>query len=155
MTDDADKTNHNGKGRPSKFEQLEIEKKLRPFFTSGLSSYTASRETNYSVNTVKKYYKKWYKEIRDSEAPEFVQACNDRRISTCLAQDEQLLKAERMQKELEEKTRTDVTPNIQLYKLRIRLIQLISDLLLKKLNTANSPTLDDMLTAFKKVDEQK
>ena len=99
MKDHTDETNSNGKGRPSKFEQLEMERKLRPLFMSGMSSYAAANETGYSLNTVKKYYQIFLREICDSEGPEFVQACKDRRTSTCLALEEQLLKMKKMQKE--------------------------------------------------------
>jgi len=91
-----DETNRNVKGRPSKPEQLQIERRLRPLFMRNLSSYTAANETGYSINTVKKYYKDFFRETRDLEGPEFDQACKERRISACLAIDEQLLKMEKM-----------------------------------------------------------
>ena len=154
MKDHTDETNSNGKGRPSKFEQLQIERKLKSLFMSGLSPYAAAKETGCSINTVKKYYGGFFQEIRDLEGPEFNQACKDRRISACLALEEQLLKMEKMQKELEQMPQTG-TPYIQLCKLKIGLANLISDLLIKKLNISNSPTADEMLAALRKVGEQK
>jgi hypothetical protein len=155
MKNDTDNTIHNRKGRPSKFEQLQIEKRLKPLFMRGLSSYSTAFETHYSINTVKKYYDNFYQEIRDLEGSEFNQACKDRKISACLGMDEQLLKMEKMQKELEQKPQTGGTQDIQLYKLRISLANSISDLRIKRLNIANSPTSDEILVALRKVDEQK
>ncbi len=155
MENHTNETNRNGKGRPSKFEQLQIEKRLQPLFMIGLSSYSATIETGYSINTVKKYYSNFYQEMRDLEGPEFDQACKDRKISTCFGIDEQLLNMKKMQRELEQKPQTDGSKYIQLYKLRISLAKSISDLLTKKLNIANSPTSDEMLVALRKVDEQK
>ncbi|HEV2192786.1 MAG TPA: hypothetical protein VGR54_04100 [Nitrosopumilaceae archaeon] len=151
MKNDTDNTVHNRKGRPSKFQQLQIERRLKPLFMRGLSPYSVAIETGYSKNTVKKYYGDFYQEIRDLEGPEFDQACKDRMISACLGIDEQLLKMEKMQKELEQKSQTDGTQYIQLYKLRISLANSISDLRIKKLNIANSPTSDEMLAALRKV----
>lgn len=154
MENGRDETNRNGKGRPSKSEQLEIERNLRTYFGRGKSTYQAAIKTGYSINTVKKYFSNFYKEVRDSEGPEFVQACKDRIVSACLAIDVQLSKMEEMQKELDQIPQAG-TRYIQLYKLKISLANSISDLFIKKLNIANSPTFDEMLVAIRKLDEDK
>ena len=89
------------------------------------------------------------------EGSEFDQACKDRKISACLAIDAQLSKMEKMQKELEQKPHTSGTQDIQQYKARISLVHLISDLIIKRLSIANSPTADEMLAALSKVEGQK
>ena len=155
MKDQTNEPNQNRRGRPSKCEQLQIERRLRPLFIRGLSTYSASIETGYSINTVKTYYDNFYKEIRDLEGPEFDQACKDRKISACLAIDEQIQKMEKMQKELEQKSQIGGTHDIQQYKLRISLCNLISDLKIKSLDIANSPTSDEILAALSKVEGQK
>ena len=155
MKNDTDNTVHNRKGRPSKYEQIQIERKLKLLFMRGSDSSAAAIETGYSINTLKSYYNNFYQEIRDLEGPEFDQACKDRKISACLGIDEQLLKMEKIQKELEQQSKTGGTHDIQLYKLRIGLANSISDLIIKKLNISNSPTSDEILAALRKVDEQK
>jgi hypothetical protein len=147
--------NHNGKGRPSKSEQLEIERILRPLFMKGLSSYAAANKTDYGINTVKKYYHKFYKEVRDLEGPDFAQECKDRIVSTCLGIDKQISKLEKIQEELELKSQNGGAQYIQLYKLRINLSDSISDLHMKRLGIANSPTYDEALAAIRKWHEQK
>ena len=155
MDNGTNKTDRNKRGRPSKPEQLDIERNLRNSFLSGKSSYQAAIETGYNKNTVKKYYSKLTKEARDLEDPEFAQACKDRNMSTGFAIDKQISKLEKMQEELERKTPTDETQYIQLYKLKISLADLISDKHIKKLNISNSPTYDEILAALRKIGEQK
>src|SRR5690348_10711916 len=101
MENDTDKTSRIGRGRPSKPGQLEIERNLRIPFQSGKSAYQASIETGYNINTVKKYYAQFYKEIKDLEGTEFTQACKDRKISTGFVIDKQISKMEKLQEELE------------------------------------------------------
>lgn len=155
MKDQTNESNNNGRGRPTKSEQLQTERRLRPLFMRGMSTYSASIETGYSINTVRKYYDNFYKETRDLEGPEFDQACKDRKITACLALDIQIQKMEKMQKELEQKSQIGGTQDIQQYKLRISLCNMISDLNIKRLSIANSPTADEMLAALSKVDGQK
>lgn len=155
MDNDTDKNNRNGNGRPSKSEQLEIERTLRPLFMRGLSAHAAANKTGHSINTVKKYYLKFYKEITDLEGQDFAQQCKDRKISACLGIDDQISKLEKIEQELELKSQNSGVQYIQIYKLRISLANSISDLRIKRLGIANSPTYDEMLAALKKVDEQK
>jgi predicted transcriptional regulator len=152
---EENETNRNGKGRPSKYEQLEIERTLRDTFRRGLLSHQAVTETGYSPNTVKKYYGKFYKEIRDLEGPNFAQECMNRRISACLGLDQEILKQEKVREELELKSKTGGTQDIHLYKLQTSLSNSIADLIEKRLAIANSPTYRDMLEAMKEVEKQK
>ena len=154
MNNDTSENNRNGKGRPTKYEQLQIERRLRPLFLKGASPYHAANETGYSPNTVKKYYSIFYHEVRDLESTEFDQACKNRKVSACFGIDEQIQKLEKIQKEIEFKSQTGGTQDIQLYKLRINLANSISELYIKRLDIANSPTYDEMLKAMKKVEEK-
>jgi hypothetical protein len=147
--------NHNRRGKPSKHEQLEIERKLRSLFYKGVKPYQAVNETGYSPNTVKKYYCIFHKEIRDLEGSSFSQRCSDRKTSTCLGLDKQIEKLEKIQEELELKSKTGGTQDIKLYKLRISLSNSIADLITKRLGIANSPTYDDILEAMREVEKQK
>lgn len=149
------KTNRSGKGRPSKPEQLEIESRLKDLFKKGTDSYSAANQTGYSINTVKKYYNKFYKEIRDLEGPDFAQTCKDRMVLTCLGIDKQISKFEKIEQELELKSQNGGKQDIHLYKLRISIAKAISDLYIKRMSIANSPTSDDMLETVQKWEYQK
>lgn len=153
--DDTSTDGQKSRGRPSKKEELEMDGQLRRCFLQGKSPWTASKETCHSVNTVRKYYKKYYTETITAEAPEFVQACKERVISTRLALEEQLTKMQLMQSEMEKASPQNVTHYIQICKLKIGLNREITDLHLKILNIANTPTVDEILAAFRKEGEMK
>ena len=155
MDNDTNENNRNGRGKPSKYEQLEIERRLRSLFSMGLSPHAAAIETGYSINTVKKYYRKFYKEIRDFEGQNFAQECKDRIFSACCGIDTEISNLRKIQKELELKSQNSGTQYLQLCKLQISVSNSISDLIMKRLGIANSPTYDDMLAAMRKEGEQK
>lgn len=150
---DETKTFRQNRGRPSKKEELEMERQLRDCFLEGKSPWAASHETGHSVNTVRRYYKRYHAEAKESESPEFVEACKERILSTRLALERQLQKMEKVQNELEKVSAQDGTHYIQINKLRINAVQTITDLHLKILNIANSPTMDELMTAFRKAGE--
>ncbi len=151
MDNYTNENNRNGRGKPSKHEQLEIERTLRDTFRRGLLPCQAVIETGYSPNTVKKYYSKFYKEIRDLEGPDFAQQCKDRIISACFGLDREILKQEKIREELELKSKTGGTQDIHLYKLQTSLSNSIAGLIEKRLAIANSPTYRDILEAMKEV----
>jgi hypothetical protein len=155
MDNGTSENNRNGRGKPSKQEQLEIERTLRDTFRRGLLPYQAVIETGYSPNTVKKYYSKFCKEIRDLEGPDFAQQCRDRIISACLGLDREILKQEKIREELELKSKTGGTQDIHRYKLQTSLSNSIAGLIEKRLAIANSPTYRDVLEIMKEVEKQK
>ncbi|MDE1828859.1 MAG: hypothetical protein KGI25_00910 [Thaumarchaeota archaeon] len=152
METDDTKTSGQKRGRPSKKEELEIERQLRNCFLQGKSPWAASGETGHSVNTVRKY-KRFYAEAREAESPEFVEACKERIVSARLALERQLQKLEKVRDELEKVSPQNGTQYIQINKLRINVVQAITDLHLKILNIANSPTVDELLAALRSAGE--
>ena len=137
------------RGRPSKKEELDIERELRSCFSDGRSVWSASEKTGHSVNTVRKYYKRFHAWIKESESPEFVEACKDRVVLTRIALGRQLLKMERMQDDLEKTSPQNAIQYIQVNKLKVGVMQAITDLHLKILNIANAPTVDEFLAALR------
>ena len=63
----------NKNGRPSEAEQLEIERKLRPYFEKSISSSVTSRETGINRKTVTKYFHEWCEEIKEPEHQDFIE----------------------------------------------------------------------------------
>ena len=155
MDNDTNENKRNARGRPSKPEQLQTDRELRSLFIRGVRPYHAAIETGHSRNTIKEYYRKSYKAVNDLEGPEFAQACKERIVSACLGIDNQISKLEKIQEELELKSKNGGTQDIKLYKLQISLSNSISDLIIKRLGIANSPTYDDMLAAMREVEKQK
>ena len=152
---ETNENKRNGRGKPSKHEQLEIERELRLLFIDDVSPYAAANKTGHSINTVRKYYRKFYKEIRDLEGQNFAQECKDRIVSACFGIDKEISNLRKIQKELENKSQSNGAQDLQRYKLQISLSNSISDLIMKRLGIANSPTYDDMLVAMREVEKQK
>ena len=59
------------KGRPTKLEQLEYEKILRPYFGRTLSASFTSKQTGINIKTVCNYFDKWASEIREIDEKDF------------------------------------------------------------------------------------
>ena len=141
------------RGRPNKSEQLQLERKLRPYFEKMLSATFAARKTRINVNTVKKYYKTWFDEIKSSEHPDFIKRSKITISNSNLALDIQLSKLYKLQETLEKQINHNIKqnggiPNIEInvYKTSILLSEKISDLILKKTNLIVSPTADVTLS---------
>ena len=140
-------------GRPNKSEQLQLERKLRPYFEKMLSVSFAAKETGVHVNTIKKYYKTWYDEIKSTEHPDFIKRSKNTIRNSNLALDNQLSKLYKLQNTLEKQIKNDIKQNngipnlsLGLYKVSILLSEKISDQILKKTNLTVTPTADITLS---------
>jgi hypothetical protein len=73
LTVDAvfDSTPKNG-GRPSKPQQLEIERTMRECFGRGYSASFAVRKTGHNIKTVTRYYDQFMEEIEQGDKEEFL-----------------------------------------------------------------------------------
>jgi len=60
--------NAHDRGRPSKAQELEIERELRPFFIKLYSATFTAKKTGYDIKTVAKYFAEFKKEILESES---------------------------------------------------------------------------------------
>ena len=141
------------RGRPSKAEQLQIERKLRPYFARMLSVSFAAKETGININTVKKYYKLWSDEIKAIEHPDFIERSKTIIQNSNLALDHQLSKLYKLQETLKKQINHNIKQNngipnlsLGLYKVSILLSEKISDLILKKTNLTVTPTADVTLS---------
>ena len=139
-------------GRPSKAEQLHIEKTLRPYFEKMLSPSFAARDAGININTVKKYYRVFSDEIRSSEHPDFIQRSKNIIQNCSLAFDVQLSKLYTLQDKLEAQINQEIKQKGKippaLYKISIRLSTEIAGLLFKKANLTLSPTADITLSRY-------
>lgn len=60
------------KGRPTRAEQIEIQKTLRPYFRSGLTVEAVSDLTTTDPKTVTKYFGDWADEIEKQDSADFL-----------------------------------------------------------------------------------
>ncbi len=146
MTDQVQNKHHKN-GRPSKAEQLEIQKKLRPYFEKSISASIAASDTGINIKTVNKYYNEWYEEIKNSQQPDFIERCKIEKERNLLAIDRQLLVMYKIQDDLakqENDSKSNEKPQSEkwLYKQRIEVANAITNLIGKKINLANAPTAD-------------
>jgi len=65
--------NKHNRGRPTIQEQIDIDRKLRPYFTLGIGASSASVQTGMDVKTIRKRFKQWCREIVQSESKEFLE----------------------------------------------------------------------------------
>lgn len=139
-------------GRPSKAEQLHIEKTLWSYFEKMLSTSFAARDTDININTVKKYYNIFAAEIRSSEHPDFIERSKNTIRNCILALDIQLKKLYTLQDKLEAQINYDLkehnTISPILYKTSITLSDKIADILFKKTNLILGPTADITLSNY-------
>ena len=145
MTAETDNKN----GRPSEAEQLEIERKLRPYFEKSIKPYVTSRETEINRKTVTKYFHEWYEEIKSSEHPDFIERSKIAKEQAILACDYQLLKLYKVQEDIEKQAEDSIKqsggiPKLErwLYKQRIDASNAIVNLINLKTSLANTPTAD-------------
>jgi len=149
VTDQVTNKTHKN-GRPSKAEQLEIQKRLRPYFENGISAFVTARETGINIKTVNKYFDEWYKEIKNSQQPEFVERTKFEKERAILVFDNQLLKLYKIQDNLEKQaivTSGKVKHAFEkgYYKLQAQIVGMIVDLISTRINLANAVTADASL----------
>src|SRR3989337_415834 len=77
-------------GRPTKYEQIEIERQLRPYFEGSYSAYVTSQKTGYDIKTVLRYFNKWKQEILDSENVDFLKRAKEQKERTVINLDNQI-----------------------------------------------------------------
>lgn len=148
MTAETDNKN----GRPSKAEQLEIERKLRPYFEKSIKPFVTSRETEIDIKTVRKYFNEWIEEIKSSEHPDFIERSKTAKEQAILACDYQLLKLYKAQDDIEKQVEDIIKqsggiPKLDrwLYKQRIEVSNAIVNLINLKTTLENTPTADTTL----------
>ena len=154
MTTETDNKN----GRPSEAEQLEIERKLRPYFEKLKPTSATSEETGLDIKTVRRYFHKWCEEIKSSEHTDFIERCKIAKERAILAHDNQLLILYKAQDHIEEQVENSIEqsggiPKLErwLYKERIEISNAIIKLINLKTAFVNTPTAD--ITLAKKVQE--
>lgn len=136
------------RGRPTKAEELEIERTLQPFFAKSYSATFTAQITGHNIKTVTKHYSKFKQEILESETPDFIQRCTEEKEKTLYAYDSLIHSLYDDKKDVEHlidvaKKTGNIAQAEKLYKLKLKIIEDIGDLVSAKINLTNTATAGD------------
>jgi len=141
--------NEHNRGRPSKAQELEIERTLWPFFTKLYSATFTAKKTGYDIKTVAKYFVEFKKEILESETREFVQRSRETKERGLLAYDELLYSLYNDKEEVEHlidvvKKIGDLRAAEKWYRIKMKINKDITEVIAAKINLENTATADDV-----------
>ena len=151
--------NAHNKGRPSKAQELEIERELWPFFTKLYSATFTAKKTGYDIKTVAKYFVEFKKEILESETREFVQRSRETKERGLLAYDELLYSLYEDRKDIERLVDAsekigDLRTVEKWYRIKMKINKDITEVIAAKINLENTATVDD-IAKFLQGEKQK
>ena len=98
------KTNENG--RPTKQEQLDLQKTLREYYEKGISATTTANLAGINVKTVCNYFNEWYKQINEIERSKFQDRVLEARSQHLIVLDNQLDNLYKLQYRMQKDTIT-------------------------------------------------
>ena len=135
--------NAHDKGRPSKAQELETERTLRPFFSRLYSATFTAKKTGYNIKTVAKYFAEFKKEILESETTEFVQRSRETKERGLLAYDEHLYFLYSDKEEVEHlidvaKKIADLRAVEKWYRIKMKINKDIVEVIASKINLENT-----------------
>ncbi len=151
--------NAHNRGRPSKPQELEIERELRPFFTKLFSATFTSKKTGYDIKTVARYFVEFKKEILESETRDFVQRSRETKERGLVAYDELLFSLYNDKEEVEHlidvaKKIADLRTIEKWYRIKMKINKDIAEIITVKINLENTATADD-IAKFLQGEKQK
>ena len=146
-------------GRPTKYEQIKIERELRPYFEGSYSAYFTAQKTGYDKKTVHRYFNKWQQELLDSENPDFLKRVKEQKERTVIYLDNEIHSLTKSKKEVEgiieaAKRAGDFNLFEKLIKLKLKIVDSIGKFISEKLNLVNVAT-SDVLVELNKIEEKK
>jgi len=155
---DNDQITHD-QGRPTKQEQIEIERKLRPYFEIGDSATQTARRTGLNIKTVLRYFDQWYEEIEKSEQSNFIKRCKKQKERELISLSNEISSLNDDKKEIElliEASRKagNFAYVEKFYKLKLKIVETIGKFSSARINLTNAPTLD-ILMEISKLEEKK
>ena len=154
MTTDFDHT----QGRPTKGEQLNIERTLRPYFENSISATVTASETGFDIKTVLKYFNQWKNEILESENGEFFKRCKEEKQRCLLTYEKQISSLVTDKKEIEllieASKKTSNLPSLEkFYKLKLKITETIGKFVAARINLVNAATADTVFELEQKVEK--
>jgi len=151
VTTDFDHT----QGRPTKGEQINIERTLRPYFENSISATVTAFETGFDKKTVLKYFNQWKNEILESENGEFFKRCKEEKERCLLTYEKQISSLVTDKKEIEllieaSRRASNLTYLEKLYKLKLKITEAIGKFVSARINLVNAATADTVFELEKK-----
>ena len=148
------------RGRPSRGEQANIEKKLRPYYEKYISAAVTATKTGFNIKTVCNYFNKWHKEIMESEKQDFIQRCKQQKEQCIIAYDEQIFSLNEDKDELDKliqnlKRSGNLSLMERLFNLKLKTTEKIGSFVAAKINLVNVPIVDTIIDLEKKENEKK
>jgi hypothetical protein len=146
-------------GRPSKYEQIKIERELRPYFEGSYSAYFTAQKTGFDIKTVHRYFNKWSQEVFDSENSDFLKRVKEQKERAVIYLDNEINSLTTSKKEVEviieaAKRAGDFNLYEKLTRLELKIIDSIGKFVSEKLNLVNAAT-SDVLLELNKMEEKK
>ena len=140
--------NAHERGRPSKAEELQIERTLWPLFTKSYCARFAAQKTGYNIKTVAKYFIKFKQELLEAETPDFIQRCIEEKEKTLYAYDNLIDSLYDDKTDIEKlievtKKTGNLTQADKLYRLKLKIVEDITNLVSAKINLTNTATAGD------------
>jgi hypothetical protein len=141
--------NAHDRGRPSKAEELQIERTLRPFFAKSYSATFTAQKTGYNIKTVTKYFNKFKQELLESETPDFIQRCKEEKETCLFSYDNLIDTLYEDKKDIEyfievAKKMGNLPQAAKLYRLKLKINQDIGNFVSAKINLINTATAGDI-----------
>jgi len=140
--------NVHDRGRPSKSQELEIERTLQTFFIKTYSATFTAKKTGYNIKTVIKYYNQFKQEILESETSDFVKRCKEEKEKCLYAYDELIYSLYEDRKDIERLIDAsekigDLQNVTKLYRTKLKINEDIGNFVSAKINLSNTATVAD------------
>lgn len=86
-------------GRPSNKDQHEIIETLKKFYEKGIGIKATAKETGYNYKTVRRYFRKWDKQLLQNDDCDFIKRCRVEKERIINALDHEILECDKKEQE--------------------------------------------------------
>jgi hypothetical protein len=137
------------RGRPTKIQQVDIQRKLRTCFERDMPASIASEETGFEIKTVHKYFDEWTEQIIESESMDFFERQKKKHRRIILSFEYDIKEAykffDEINLEIENAQKEGKPVPRHLFSLKLDLMRFISNLKERKGAISMLPSLESSL----------
>ena len=134
------------RGRPTKIQQIAIQRKLRINFERGISAPLAAKEAKLDKKTAYRYYDEWTEQIIESETGDFLERQKKEQRRIILSFDKDILEAykffDEIDIEIQEFQKENKSVPKHLFSIKLDLMRHISNLREKKGAISMQPVIE-------------